>query len=361
MKKMIVGLILVVMVAVAGCGTSVTDPRLSQVTSGTGETGSVQMRINLYDQGGATFAAPKRAGGLMRVQDIMKGMTKKFVVYLYEVDGSGNFNGGLIYTSTTDVVNGVADIVIQNVSAGRSYDVSVNGMDENAQHNFFYSYQKSVLVSAGATTIADAALIMVDAYWIDSLVLSNISGTYEVGGVYNGTEEVSFFGNNLPISCTFIEQGKASCTAIIPTAEISTMEFRITDANSVVHSYTIKVGIRDALDDGRIDFDLASGNIVLTASFPFDVDSIYVDNLTSEAYYVWLTSQGGLPIGIAVGDTLDFIYNDGVSDVVEHATVTAYDDGSGYYCKVAWKPQLPQEWWNKSHYSVRKHLDLPVV
>ena len=149
-----------------------------------------------------------------------------------------------------------------------------------------------------------------------------------------------------------------SCSVGVTTEETSSLDFSITDTDGVEHVYRFRIGIRDALDDGKIEVDLASGSITLSASFSLDVDQIYFDGLTGETNYAWYTSYGGLPIGIAVGDTLEFTYDDGTTNAVATATVMAHADGSGYYCKIVWS-QLPQLWWSKNYYTVK--VVIPIV
>lgn len=364
MKKKIIGLAIAVMAMVAGgCGVTGTgseiDSSLQQAEVG---SGSVRIKVDLYNQGASTtLATSQRAGGLMRVQDIMKGMTKKLVVYLYEVDNIGNFvQGGLVYSSTAKVADGVANIVVPNVSAGRSYYLSAYGSDENGLHDLFVGWQNSVPVLADVTADIDVRMEMVAIYWIDNLVLSNISGNYQDGGYYTGTVEgfTAFGPYSYSAPCIFAGQGKMSCSVGVLTEETSLLDFSITDTDGVEHVYRFRIGIRDALDDGKIEVDLASGNLSLEVSFILDVDQIYFDGLSGEINYAWYASYGGLPIGIAVGDTLEFTYDDGTTKVVATAIVTAYADGSGDYCKIVWS-QLPQSWWSKNYYTVK--VITPIV
>lgn len=362
MKKVIIGLAVAMMAMVAGgCGTATgtgseigLNLQQQQTESGAG-TGSVRIKVSLYDQDATVLAAPKRAGGVMRVQDIMKGMTKKFFVYLYEVDDTGNFvNGGIDYSSSADVVDGSAEIIISTVSSGRRYYVAVYGKDESGLHDLFIGWQSGVSVSADVATAIEVRMEMAKVYWID-LSLFNISGSYYVGESYTGTiEGLNMFGSySYTTSCISVGQGKISCPVGVPTEETSSFDFRITDTNGIEHTYRFRVGIRDAFDDGKIEVNLASGSFALGISFSLDVDQIYIDGLSGETNYVWYTTYGGLPIGIVAGDTLEFTYDDGgVTKSIATAVVTAYADGSGFYCKIIWS-QLPQSWWDKRYYTVK--------
>lgn len=75
--------------------------------------------------------------------------------------------------------------------------------------------------------------------------------------------------------------------------------------------------------------------------------------------YSWRDSSGGLPVGIKLGDKLEFAYNDGQVAATAFSIVRQYESENGFYVQIPWLIKLPY-YTEKNYYKVN-HIPIAAT